>query len=47
MSNINSNHNNNGEPQKQQQQKERHIVSWSQEEDDILRQQIGIHGTDK
>ncbi|MCD7466504.1 hypothetical protein HAX54_003271 [Datura stramonium] len=27
--------------------KERHIVSWSQEEDDILRQQISIHGTDK
>ncbi|KAM0009230.1 putative transcription factor MYB-HB-like family [Helianthus debilis subsp. tardiflorus] len=41
MPNINSN----GEPHKQQ-QKERHIVSWSQEEDDILRQQIGIHGTD-
>ncbi|KAJ9563779.1 hypothetical protein OSB04_008939 [Centaurea solstitialis] len=29
-----------------QKQKERHIVSWSQEEDDILREQIGIHGTD-
>ncbi|KAI3796036.1 hypothetical protein L1987_38697 [Smallanthus sonchifolius] len=28
-----------------QKQKERHIVSWSQEEDDILRDQIGIHGT--
>uniref|UniRef100_A0A251S9X4 Putative homeodomain-like, Myb-related protein B n=1 Tax=Helianthus annuus TaxID=4232 RepID=A0A251S9X4_HELAN len=42
-----SNNNNNGEAHKQQQQqKERHIVSWSQEEDDILRQQIGIHGTD-
>ncbi|KAK4263426.1 hypothetical protein QN277_028833 [Acacia crassicarpa] len=26
--------------------KERHIVSWSQEEDDILREQISIHGTD-
>ncbi|XP_030512268.1 transcription factor MYB124 isoform X1 [Rhodamnia argentea] len=26
--------------------KERHIVTWSQEEDDILREQIGIHGTD-
>ncbi|KAM3358941.1 transcription factor isoform X1 [Capsicum galapagoense] len=26
--------------------KERHIVSWSQEEDDILREQIRIHGTD-
>lgn len=26
--------------------KERHIVSWSQEEDDILREQIRIHGTE-
>ncbi|XP_024995021.1 transcription factor MYB124-like isoform X2 [Cynara cardunculus var. scolymus] len=26
-------------------QKERHLVSWSKEEDDILRKQIGIHGT--
>nr|XP_025886221.1 transcription factor MYB124-like [Solanum lycopersicum] len=26
--------------------KERHIVSWSQEEDDILREQIRIHGID-
>ncbi|KAL2344481.1 hypothetical protein Fmac_005766 [Flemingia macrophylla] len=26
--------------------KERHIVTWSQEEDDILREQIGIHGTE-
>ncbi|XP_028804586.1 transcription factor MYB88-like isoform X2 [Neltuma alba] len=26
--------------------KERHIVSWTQEEDDILREQISIHGTD-
>ncbi|CAH9090130.1 unnamed protein product [Cuscuta epithymum] len=26
--------------------KERHIVSWSQEEDDILREQIRVHGTD-
>ncbi|KAK4789467.1 hypothetical protein SAY86_016771 [Trapa natans] len=26
--------------------KERHIVTWSQEEDDILREQISIHGTD-
>ncbi|KAG2702294.1 hypothetical protein I3760_06G083000 [Carya illinoinensis] len=25
--------------------KERHIVTWSQEEDDILRQQICLHGT--
>ncbi|KAK6159997.1 hypothetical protein DH2020_003378 [Rehmannia glutinosa] len=28
-------------------QKERHIVSWSQEEDDILREQIRVHGTEK
>ncbi|XP_076947240.1 transcription factor MYB124-like [Bidens hawaiensis] len=49
-SNINKSGKNNdgdgnggGEVQKQ---KERHIVSWSQEEDDILREQIGIHGTD-
>ncbi|CAL5419197.1 unnamed protein product [Camellia sinensis] len=28
-------------------QKERHIVSWSQEEDDILCEQIRIHGTEK
>ncbi|XP_052174025.1 transcription factor MYB124 [Diospyros lotus] len=27
-------------------QKERRIVSWSQEEDDILREQIRIHGTE-
>ncbi|GFP87375.1 myb-related protein b [Phtheirospermum japonicum] len=27
-------------------QKERHIVSWSQEEDDILRDQIRVHGTE-
>ncbi|XP_027360731.1 transcription factor MYB124-like [Abrus precatorius] len=26
--------------------KERHIVTWTQEEDDILREQIGIHGTE-
>ncbi|XP_071696143.1 transcription factor MYB124-like [Rutidosis leptorrhynchoides] len=26
-------------------QKERHIVSWTKEEDDILREQIGVHGT--
>ncbi|XAR56028.1 hypothetical protein NMG60_11036309 [Bertholletia excelsa] len=35
--------NNTGEVPKQ---KERHIVSWSQEEDDILREQIRIHGTE-
>ncbi|KAG8366316.1 hypothetical protein BUALT_Bualt17G0067200 [Buddleja alternifolia] len=34
---------NNGEVPKQ---KERHIVSWSQEEDDILREQIRVHGTE-
>ncbi|XP_027096559.2 transcription factor MYB124 [Coffea eugenioides] len=32
--------------QQQPKQKERHIVSWSQEEDDILREQIRIHGTE-
>lgn len=26
--------------------KERHIVTWTQEEDDILREQITLHGTD-
>ncbi|GLT36963.1 hypothetical protein SLA2020_113070 [Shorea laevis] len=26
--------------------KERHIVSWTQEEDDILREQISLHGTE-
>ncbi|KAH1259921.1 Transcription factor MYB88 [Glycine max] len=26
--------------------KERHIVTWTQEEDDILREQIGVHGTE-
>ncbi|XP_042485329.1 transcription factor MYB124 isoform X3 [Macadamia integrifolia] len=26
--------------------KERHIVTWTQEEDDILREQISIHGTE-
>ncbi|XP_062111660.1 transcription factor MYB124 isoform X2 [Humulus lupulus] len=26
--------------------KERHIVTWTQEEDDILRQQINVHGTE-
>ncbi|KAI3744527.1 hypothetical protein L1987_57610 [Smallanthus sonchifolius] len=42
-SNRNGDNNGGAEVQKQ---KERHIVSWSQEEDDILRDQIGIHGTD-
>ncbi|KAH6805277.1 Duplicated homeodomain-like superfamily protein [Perilla frutescens var. frutescens] len=28
------------------QKKERHIVSWSQEEDDILREQIRLHGSE-
>ncbi|XP_076922470.1 transcription factor MYB124-like [Bidens hawaiensis] len=41
--NINNNSNGGGGNNKQ---KERHIVSWSQEEDDILREQIGIHGTE-
>uniref|UniRef100_A0A0D9X1Q2 Uncharacterized protein n=1 Tax=Leersia perrieri TaxID=77586 RepID=A0A0D9X1Q2_9ORYZ len=27
--------------------KDRHIVSWSAEEDDVLRAQIALHGTDK
>ncbi|KAF8378420.1 hypothetical protein HHK36_029759 [Tetracentron sinense] len=27
-------------------QKERHIVTWTQQEDDILREQISIHGTE-
>ncbi|KAF5757779.1 putative transcription factor MYB family [Helianthus annuus] len=47
--NSSSNNNNNGDGNgngEAQKQKERHIVSWSQEEDDILREQIGIHGTD-
>ncbi|KAK7269081.1 hypothetical protein RIF29_21797 [Crotalaria pallida] len=26
--------------------KERHIVSWTQEEDDMLREQSGTHGTE-
>ncbi|XP_076924339.1 transcription factor MYB124-like [Bidens hawaiensis] len=43
IDNKSGNNNGGGEVQKQ---KERHIVSWSQEEDDILREQIGIHGTD-
>ncbi|KAL8249885.1 hypothetical protein R6Q59_006753 [Mikania micrantha] len=42
----NKNNDNNGDGGEVQKQKERHIVSWSQEEDDILREQIGIHGTD-
>nr|XP_043624145.1 transcription factor MYB124 [Erigeron canadensis] len=45
--NNKNNKNNNGDASGEgQKQKERHIVSWSQEEDDILREQIGIHGTD-
>ncbi|KAG4935826.1 hypothetical protein JHK85_050745 [Glycine max] len=32
----------NGESKK----KERHIVTWTQQEDDILREEIGIHGTE-
>lgn len=41
-----SNNNNSSGDGEAQKQKERHIVSWSQEEDDILREQIGIHGID-
>ncbi|XP_075658417.1 transcription factor MYB124-like isoform X1 [Castanea sativa] len=37
------NNNNSNEDSKK---KERHIVTWSQEEDDILREQIGLHGTE-
>ncbi|KAJ4973465.1 hypothetical protein NE237_006639 [Protea cynaroides] len=33
-------------PEATTKQKERHIVTWTQEEDDILREQIGLHGTD-
>ncbi|XP_051122627.1 transcription factor MYB124-like [Andrographis paniculata] len=40
---INSTDSSNGGLAKQ---KERHIVSWSQEEDDILREQISAHGTE-
>ncbi|CAA2971761.1 myb-related A isoform X1 [Olea europaea subsp. europaea] len=40
--NTNGNENNGEVPK----QKERHIVSWSQEEDDILREQIRVHGTE-
>ncbi|KAG8383104.1 hypothetical protein BUALT_Bualt05G0150100 [Buddleja alternifolia] len=43
MKNKVNNSSNNGELPKL---KERHIVSWSQEEDDILREQIHVHGTD-
>uniref|UniRef100_A0A1D1YW43 Myb-related protein B n=1 Tax=Anthurium amnicola TaxID=1678845 RepID=A0A1D1YW43_9ARAE len=28
------------------QHKERHVVTWSQQEDDLLREQVGIHGTE-
>ncbi|KAL3824152.1 hypothetical protein ACJIZ3_020181 [Penstemon smallii] len=38
-----SNNNSNSEVPKR---KERHIVSWSKEEDDVLREQINIHGTE-
>ncbi|GFY88431.1 duplicated homeodomain-like superfamily protein [Actinidia rufa] len=44
MENMKKKGDNNSEVPKQ---KERHIVSWSQEEDDILREQIRIHGTEK
>ncbi|KAI9111635.1 hypothetical protein K1719_017325 [Acacia pycnantha] len=32
--------------QEESQKKERHIVTWTQEEDDTLRKQISIHGTE-
>nr|GMC88145.1 transcriptional activator Myb [Ipomoea batatas]GME03993.1 transcriptional activator Myb [Ipomoea batatas] len=37
---------NNGNSNEVPKPKERHIVSWSQEEDDILREQIRVHGTE-
>ncbi|XP_059648875.1 transcription factor MYB124-like isoform X2 [Cornus florida] len=43
MQNMKKKVDNNSEVSKQ---KARHIVTWSQEEDDILREQIRIHGTD-
>ncbi|KAL3636272.1 Transcription factor [Castilleja foliolosa] len=44
----NSSNNSNGDANNVEvpKQKERHIVSWSQEEDDILRNQIRVHGTE-
>ncbi|KAA8533001.1 hypothetical protein F0562_032882 [Nyssa sinensis] len=42
MQNMKKEVNNNEVPK----QKERHIVTWSQEEDDILREQIRTHGTE-
>ncbi|KAK9107705.1 hypothetical protein Syun_023716 [Stephania yunnanensis] len=42
-SSPNDNNNNNNATAKH---KERHIVTWTQQEDDILREQIGIHGTE-
>ncbi|KAL1330091.1 hypothetical protein AAHE18_12G087600 [Arachis hypogaea] len=35
------------EEQCNRESKKGHIVTWTQEEDDILREQIGIHGTEK
>ncbi|EYU45818.1 hypothetical protein MIMGU_mgv1a024822mg [Erythranthe guttata] len=43
VNNSNNGDANNGQLPKQ---KERHIVSWSKEEDDILREQIRVHGTE-
>ncbi|RYR25351.1 hypothetical protein Ahy_B02g059048 [Arachis hypogaea] len=37
----------NQEEQCNRESKKGHIVTWTQEEDDILREQIGIHGTEK
>ncbi|XP_073140452.1 transcription factor MYB124 isoform X2 [Henckelia pumila] len=47
--NLNDNDNNSnrdGGGGEMSKQKERHIVSWSPEEDDILREQIRVHGTE-
>ncbi|KAK6788876.1 hypothetical protein RDI58_012675 [Solanum bulbocastanum] len=43
---VTTNSSSNGNSAEAAKPKERHIVSWSQEEDDILREQIRIHGTD-
>lgn len=43
---VTTNSSSNGNSVEAAKPKERHIVSWSQEEDDILREQIRIHGTD-
>ncbi|CAK7326975.1 unnamed protein product [Dovyalis caffra] len=35
-----------GNHEEESKKKERHIVTWTQQEDDILRQQISLHGTE-